>query len=774
MGISLRHTFGLPVALLSLLLLLSLTGCSPTKHVPQGEYLLDKVKIVTDSKEVKPETLKPYLRQEPNFRILGVARLQLAIYNLSGADTSKWINRWLRKIGTPPVIYDDNATQASCQQLSKALSNAGYMHAEVEADTTIKKRGIKVTYRITTNEPFYIDTIGYRIPHATIDSIVRSQPSLLKKGMLLDRSQLDKERERITTQLRQNGYYTFGKDLITFNADTSATTRAVSLTMQLRPMPSLEQNMPPSYDNYYTYMIRNVYVITDYTLSNIDLRRVDCSNAEEYNGIHIIYGADRYLTPSAITDNCRIRPGRLYSSRAVDRTYASFGRLTYLKNVNIRFLLLDESEAHHALDCYIFLTPRKTQNIGVELEGTNSEGDLGVAASLTYQHRNIFKGSETFTAEVRGAYESISGSLEGIINDHYTELGGRLGLKFPKFMFPFIPHKISRRLLATTDFDLSINFQQRPEYTRVIAGAAWRYNWTTRRERHQFDLLDINYVYLPQYMDGFLETIAPTNPLLRYSYEDHFIMRIGYTFYTSNIPETTFRKKNTLNRIYTLRTSVETSGNLLYAISNLARAPYDNGYKIFGIRYSQYVKGDMDYSYLYTIDERNTWAFHAGFGIGFPYGNSSVIPFEKRFYSGGANSVRGWSVRSLGPGSYNGQNNVSNFIYQCGDIRLDLSLEYRAKLFWKLEMATFIDAGNIWTIKEYETQPGGAFRFDSFYKQIALAWGLGLRLNFDYVIVRCDLGMKIYNPAEDALHWAITDPDLGRDLAFHITIGYPF
>lgn len=775
MGISLRHTFGLSVALLSIFLLLSLTGCSPTKHVPQGEYLLDKVKIVTDNKEVKPETLKPYLRQEPNFRILGVARLQLAIYNLSGQDTSKWLNRWFRKIGTPPVIYDESATAASCQQLSKALSNAGYMHAEVEADTVIKKRRIQVTYRITTNEPFYIDSIGYHIPHSTIDSLIQSQPSLLKKGMLLDRTLLDKERERITTQLRQAGYYTFGKDLITFNADTSATSRAVDLTMQLRPMPSIDQETPPSYDNYYPYMIRNVYIITDYTLSNIDLRRVDCSKAEEYKGIYILYGKDRYLTRGAIVNNCHIRPNKPYSSRDVDRTYSSFGRLTYLKNVNIRFLLLDETEAAHAIDCYIFLTPRKTQNIGVELEGTNSEGDLGVAASVTYQHRNIFKGSETFTAEVRGAYESISGSLEGIINDHYTELGGRLGLEFPKFMFPFIPHRISRNLLATTDFDLSINFQQRPEYTRVIAGAAWRYNWTSHHNRHQFDLLDINYVYLPQYMDGFLETIAPTNPLLRYSYEDHFIMRIGYNYYTSNIPETTLpgRKKN-LNHIYTLRTSVETSGNLLYAISNLTHASYDNGYKIFGIRYSQYVKGDIDYSYLYTIDERNSWAFHAGFGIGFPYGNSSAIPFEKRFYSGGANSVRGWSVRSLGPGSYNGQNNVANFIYQCGDVRLDLSLEYRAKLFWKLEMAAFVDAGNIWTIKEYETQPGGAFRFDSFYKQIALAWGLGLRLNFDYVIVRCDLGMKVYNPAEDALHWAITDPDLGRDLAFHITIGYPF
>lgn len=163
-------------------LLLSLTGCSPTKHVPQGEYLLDKVKIVTDNKEVKPETLKPYLRQEPNFRILGVARLQLAIYNLSGQDTSKWLNRWFRKIGTPPVIYDESATAASCQQLSKALSNAGYMHAEVEADTVIKKRRIQVTYRITTNEPFYIDSIGYHIPHSTIDSLIQSQPSLLKKG----------------------------------------------------------------------------------------------------------------------------------------------------------------------------------------------------------------------------------------------------------------------------------------------------------------------------------------------------------------------------------------------------------------------------------------------------------------------------------------------------------------------------------------------------------------------------------------------------------------
>ncbi len=758
----------LPIAIL-------LVGCSVTKHVPEGEYLLDKVKIETDSKEVTSEQLKTYVRQMPNFRVLGFARLQLGIYNLSSNDTTKKFNQWLRKVGTPPVIYSNEATDITCMQLKKALANMGYMHAEVYADTTAsKKQRMEVTYRVKTHEPFYIDSIDYYIPHSQIDSIIHSQPIQLKQGMNLDRALLDKERERITSLLQQHGYYAFSKDLITFNADTAGYTRGVALTMQLRPMPSQQRNGEASYDNHRTYYINNVYIITDYRLTNIDLSQIDRTETEMYKGIHIIYGNKRDLRPSAIVDNCLIRPGEQYSSELVERTYSAYSRLTYLKNVNVRFNPLGEQAGKMMLDCYVFLSSGKRQSMGIELEGTNSEGDLGVAATLTYQHRNIFKGSETFTAEVRGAYESITGTLQGIINDHYTEVGGRLGLKFPKFLFPFIPFEKRQKLPATTEFDASINFQQRPEYTRVIAGAAWRYNWTTLNNRHRFDLIDINYVYLPKYMDGFFEEIAPTNPLLRYSYEDHFIMRIGYNYYTSNVNRADAIRRKQPGQVYTLRASAETSGNLLYAISNLTNAPYDNGYKIFGIRYSQYVRGEIDYSFLHTIDERNSWAFHVGFGIGYPYGNSTVIPFEKRFYSGGANSVRGWSVRSLGPGSYNGRNDVSNFIYQCGDVRLDLSLEYRAKLFWKIEMAAFLDAGNIWTIKEYETQPGGAFRFDTFYKQIALSWGLGLRANFDYVIIRCDLGMKIYNPAEDALHWAISKPDLNRDLALHLTIGYPF
>ena len=182
----------------------------------------------------------------------------------------------------------------------------------------------------------------------------------------------------------------------------------------------------------------------------------------------------------------------------------------------------------------------------------------------------------------------------------------------------------------------------------------------------------------------------------------------------------------------------------------------------------------MDYTLTHKFSTRHMLAFHAGFGIGIPYGNSTILPFEKRFYGGGANGVRGWSVRTLGPGRYAGNNNVNNFINQCGDIRLDLSLEYRAKLFWVLEMAAFIDGGNIWTIREYENQPGGLFKFNSFYKEIALAYGLGLRLDFNYFLLRFDLGMKAYNPAEGEEKWAIAHHNWSRDAAFHFSVGYPF
>ena len=252
---------------------------------------------------------------------------------------------------------------------------------------------------------------------------------------------------------------------------------------------------------------------------------------------------------------------------------------------------------------------------------------------------------------------------------------------------------------------------------------------------------------------------------------------MGYNFYHTNKRREMPWIRSTQKNIYTVRVNSEIAGNLLFAINSIFnhRSNFHNDpYRIFGIRYSQYFKVDADYGALHIFDRRNSLAWHVGFGIGVPYGNSSILPFEKRFYGGGANGVRGWSVRTLGPGSYNGSNSVDNFMNQCGDIRFDASVEYRTKLFWVVELGLFIDAGNIWTIHSYQNQPGGMFHFSTFYKQIALAYGAGIRLDFKYFLLRLDLGMKAHNPAADSYEWPLIRPDWKRDSSFHISIGYPF
>lgn len=279
---------------------------------------------------------------------------------------------------------------------------------------------------------------------------------------------------------------------------------------------------------------------------------------------------------------------------------------------------------------------------------------------------------------------------------------------------------------------------------------------------------------LPKSKSHFLDSIS--NPLLRYSYEDHFIMRLGYSFYHTNKREISPLSKALQQNFYTIRASAETAGNVLYGISKLIGQSKgdEDSYKVFGIRYSQYVKMQADYAFTHNFSDRTSLAMHVGAGVAIPYGNSSVVPFEKRFYAGGANSVRGWGVRTLGPGSFATRNSQNSFIYQCGDIRFDASIEFRSKLFWVIEGAAFVDAGNIWTIRDYADQPGGVFKFGKFYEQLALAYGVGLRMNFTYFLVRLDMGMKAHDPASGQEHWPMFSPNFKRDSEFHFSVGYPF
>lgn len=764
-------------------------ACSPTRHVPDGSLLLDKVDIeIGDSSGVDESELVNYLRQTPNHKVLGFAKLQLATYNLSGRDTTRWYNRWLRKLGQPPVIYDAVLTEASRRQLRQAMVNKGFLDAEVEVDTIARpdKKRMSVRYRVIPGTPMTISSMNYDIADSAIRGIVMADTAKFTFGVgdNLDRNALDELRAKITERMRNSGYYAFTKECVSFIADTAENSSLVDLTMVVRtPAPkggSLSVLDSVLHTDRRYDMAKVTFIVGG--LSTTDDMRSPGPDADtvRYKDITVVYlTRDHYIVPSALEEKCYLHPGSLYRVVNVSRTYESLAQLGIIKSINIELVPLPAVDGTSRLDANIYLTRNKKQGVTLELEGTNSEGDFGFGVGVAYQHRDLGRRSNLLTTKFRVNYESLSGNLSNLINDRYTEYATEVGLTFPKFMFPFLSGQYKQRIKASTEVAVSFNYQERPEYTRIIAGAAWKYKWATRdnRIRRTWDLLDINYVYLPESTIDFINQIAPSNPLLRYSYEDHFIMRTGYTFHRTNRRIATAQPgRYTLQpSVYSLRLSAETAGNLLYTISSLSGQKRKEGvYTLFGIQYSQYAKIEADYSLTRNFSSRHSLAFHVGAGIGVPYGNSRVLPFEKRFYAGGANGVRGWSVRTLGPGSFDSKNSVTDFINQCGDIRLDLSMEYRAKLFWVFEGAVFIDAGNVWTIHSYENQPGGLFRFSTFWKQIAWAYGLGLRMDFSYFLLRFDLGVKAYNPATNQERWPLIHPRWKRDTAFHFAVGYPF
>lgn len=757
-----------------IILLLIFSSCSATKFVPEGKFLLDDVKIVSENKEVKSSSLQNYVRQKPNSKWFSLIKVPLYTYSLSGKDSTKWFNKFLRKIGDPPVVYDDASTIRSKEELRKALNNMGYMGASVSVEEKISNKKLKLTYKLNPGRAYHIRSINYDIKDKKIESYLErdSLYTTLQENMIFDVNVLDEERERITNYLLRRGYYKFNKEYIAYTADTVQNTYLVDLTLHI-----LQDNSTDTIlSDHYQYRINRVnFILDDDASKTSSVFDININDSIHYNGMPIYFKDRPFLRPRTLFDNTRIFPGRLYNDQLVQTTYSLFGRLRALKYTNIRFRERQVGDST-VLDAYIMLTRGKYKSVTAELEGTNSAGDLGAAASLSFQHRNLFRGSETFTIKLRGAYEAITN--RGNNNDNYIEYGAETSLNFPSFMFPFLSSDFKRRIRATSEVGVKYNSQMRPEFSRTIASASWSYKWTQRqRSQHTIDLIDLNYVYMPWISDEFRKEYIEnsTNSILKYNYENLLIARTGYSFNYNSVGNL---RSNRNENSYTIRANVESAGNLLYGISKLIKQKpnADNNYTVGNIAYAQYIKGDFDFAKNITIDERNSFAFHFGLGIAYPYGNSTMLPFEKRYFSGGANSVRGWSVRSLGPGKFKGNDEKIDFMNQSGDIKLDMNIEYRTHLFWKLQGAAFIDAGNIWTIRNYEEQPEGQFKFNSFYKEIAVSYGLGIRFDFDFFVLRFDGGMKAINPAYTTKkeHFPIIRPKFSRDFAFHFAVGYPF
>ena len=722
---------------------LILSSCSASRDMPEGQVMLNKVSVVADGKypDVNPSQLKNYVRQKGNSRWFSAVKIPLGVYAMAGEDTTKWINRTLRNMGEAPVVYDTLQARLSCENLQRALQNLGYLDSQVELYTEVKGKKLNAVYVLHPGAPYFIRNVSYDIRDSLIARLLAGDVHKLNQGDKLNVDNLNQERSRITAYLQDNGYFRFHKEFINFRVDTVQSTHKADVTLLLRP--------------YRTSDIQDT-LHTRYTVRNIDYASGDPQDSV----IH--------LRKNVLRENTFIREGKPYSASGLQNTYNHFGRLGAVKYTNISF---EQDPDSALLDAHLQLQTNKPSTLSFQPEGTNTAGDLGAAASLTYENRNLFRGSESFSVQVRGAYEAIRG-LEGYSNQDYIEYSVESRLSFPRFMMPFLSSEARRRTIATSELSLTYDTQNRPEFHRRVLSAGWRYKWSplSSRNQYQFDLLNLNYVFMPWISDTFrkeyLDNPTNYNAILRYNYEDLFIMKTGFGF-SYNDGKTA------------IKTNIETAGNLLSLGSAIFGGNKDdlNQYKVFNIAYAQYIKGDIDYTHHLISGYNDQLVFHVGLGIAYPYGNSTILPFEKRYFSGGANSVRGWSVRSLGPGRYKDKDGNINFITQTGDIKLDLNLEYRTHLFWKFGGALFIDAGNIWTIRDYPSQPDGQFQIQNILKDLAVSYGMGLRLNFDYFIIRFDMGMKAVNPAyktEDENHFPLIHPRLSRDFAFHFAVGLPF
>ncbi len=730
--------------LLSLLtsILLMLTSCSATKFVPEGEHILSKVEITTDDKSLDISTLEPYIRQKGNSKWFSLFKIPLATYSLAGRDTSKWVNRTLQRIGEEPVLFDTLQARLSCEDLRTAMQNLGYIKARVDLTTKTRGKKLQVRYKLHPGSPYTIASIAYDIQDPQVERFLEENDfwrNGLKAGIPFTINQLDTERKRITTFLMNNGYYRFHKDYIQYTADSTLTNQQIALTLHLLKYKANSQGEETLHP---TYSIRKVN-----WRSNNDER------------VH--------LRKKVLAFNTAIEENKLFSSADLQKTYNNFARLQAVKYTNIRFQEVPDSQL---LDCNIQISTNKPSTISFQPEGTNTAGNLGAAASLTYENRNLFHGSEVLSIQLRGAFEAITG-LDGYQNEDYEEYSMETKLMFPRFVAPLLSRSFRKRSTATSELAISYNLQNRPEFHRRIFSTAWRYRWSELHQRlsYRFDLLDLNYVYMPWISETFkkeyLDNENSRNAILRYNYEDLFIVKIGFAVAYND-------GRNAL------RANIETAGNTLKGLSktfNFGKNSYGQ-HTLFNIAYAQYAKFDFEYTRLVRLDADNQIALHADMGIAYPYGNSKILPFEKRYFSGGANSVRGWSVRGLGPGKFKGTDGRIDFINQTGDMKLDLNIEYRTVLFWKFNGAAFIDAGNIWTMREYAEQPGGEFRINKFYQQLAAAYGLGLRLNFDYFVIRFDAGMKAIDPAYSTQqeHYAFLHHKFSRDFTFHFAVGLPF
>jgi len=776
---------------IALLFLLSaaLLSCSSQKKVQRrGGYLLVKNTVKVDHPSIPVEEVEGFIQQKANPEKLSLFRPGLFIYEATlHGKQSKLKKRLREKWGKAPVILDTNLAARSEYNIRLYLQNKGFYHPAIHHEFRYKRALATATYRIETGKPYVIHSLQYDIPDSLLRSYFFSDTafSLIRRGMPFDTYLMDDERDRITQNLRNQGYFELSKSNITFKADTNNSDLRTSLTLRIRPLETgIMTRDSLASDSIPRYFFRNIYIIPDVDQflklgGNADTVPYSFSQRRHdtiRQTLFLIQGPHPRLNPVALSNSVILRTGQAYNQEMVTQTYKRLIGMPIVRSASIGLSVPENipvrGPGSRWLDCTIRLTRNPVNLLSLGTEGTNSGGSLGMGFNALYQNRNIFRRAETFKLKIHTGAE-LQGNLPQTGGDrklwlfNTLETGFETGIEFPRLLVPFYLFNYNQRSKAHTSFAAGYGFESRPDYSRNVTTFSASYSWSSSEMvKHVFTPLELNFVGIEKdsAFQAYLNNL--TDPQFIGQYSNHLLTMIRYSLIWSNLAMT--KEKN----LFFVRLNGETSGNVFHSLDRLTNStPTAEGYyQRFGVRYAQYFRLDVDYRKFWQFSTKRRLAFRVMSGFGIPYGNSEGIPFEKSFWLGGANDMRGWRLRSLGPGAYT---NDSVRYDRTGDMMLYSSLEYRFPIYSFLNGGIFTDAGNIWIRKDNPDFQGGTFYLKNLGQQLALDAGLGLRFDFSFFIFRLDWAFRMKNP-EYANQWFQPEDFRLRKAVWNFGIGYPF
>jgi outer membrane protein assembly factor BamA len=699
----------------------------------------------------------------------------------------------IRDIGEPAVVFDSSLTEQTRLQLSRFLFSKGYFNNRV-TDTINFSRNSKratINYILYPSVSYTVNRIYYVIEDEKLGELILKDTihTLLKTGMAYDEDKLKSEQQRITDFALNNGYFYFENAYVNYDVDSNYNNHSASIAVTLKKFAKTVSSSNDSvvYINHPKFTVENVFIITEPVYGNVRDTKFKDTIKTKKEGTLFLLNTPIMYRQAIIMNNIDLYKNQLFRRDTAEYTYKRLLGLGIFKNVTIQFLENPYYTQH--LDCYIICSPIIKQSLTAQTEGTNTNGNLGIDGSLVYQNRNFFKGGELIELKLQGA---ISAQRQLSQNPDYVtsitdvadlrrlqrtfntiQFGPELSFSVPRAFFPFSLFPFRKEMSPRTFIKTSINFQSRPEFSRLITNIDYGFSFKTNKNRFKHDLIPFEaYLVRAKLLESFRKDLVELkDAFLLNSFQDHIttLSRYGLT-YTSKENSTTGKRT-----AYYARLNVQSSGNILRQLYQISGATKDSlgRYLLLGIPFAQFLKTDVDLRVYIPVRTKSRLVYRIAGGIGKPLTNLNVLPYEQSFFSGGPNSVRAWRARTLGPGGYDSRNSTTRFD-KIGDILLEGNFEYRFHIIKSFNGAFFVDAGNIWRLQPDENKPNAQFLVNGFLDQIAIGSGLGIRWDLSFFILRLDLATPVKDPKyESGDRWTY-DKKPWRQVVANFGIGYPF